>query len=376
MYRLVFIFLSVSFIVQSQKASIKNQQSVVFTSNYIVENQIFSDYLKAYYASTNAPGSLLLVNRQDSIWQGAIGYANYSENKLITPNSPFHIGSISKTFTAVLVLQLVEENKLKLDDKIVNYFPELNSKVNGFGEITIRHLLAHTSGLVDPTNDNFWYKFSIVSNPKKFHNKTTLQLVKKYLLGKKLKFKPGTNYSYSNAGYWLLELLLEKTENTPIAKILEKRICEPLGLTNTSLFVSDESSFTKGYHVGRFLKMKDVTKWDKAEAGSKAPGGINSTASDLNLFFSNLFSNRLLSVTTLEEMKRIQLADCKNNECEYGLGLEVWRFDQLTAFGHNGSLLGAEANILFFEQYKTIIVLFKNSGGGSNKMFIKNLVEK
>ncbi|MEN9303185.1 MAG: hypothetical protein RL264_1614 [Bacteroidota bacterium] len=374
MCRLTLCIIWVLFSCNQAKITSKETFQVNTNDSSVEENNTYSKHLKTYYLSNNAPGCVLLVKKNDTVWRGAVGYANIDKERLINPETKFHIGSISKTFTAVLVLQLVDEKKLKLDDKVEIYLPELKGKIKGLENITIRHLLSHTSGLVDPTNESLKYKLSILFTPKKFYKKSTHQLIKEYVFKKKQKIKAGTQFYYSNAGFWLLELLIEKIESKPISEVLENRITVPLKLKNTYFHFRKDPLFSSGYYSGRLMNLKDVTKWDVAEAGAKAPGGIISNVEDLNIFFSNLFKNNLLSAESKKEMKQIQLTDCKSNDCEYGLGLEIWRFDEIIAFGHNGTLLGAEVNVFFFEKENTLIALFKNSGGGSNKSFIKEIV--
>jgi D-alanyl-D-alanine carboxypeptidase len=88
----------------------------------------------------------------------------------------------------------------------------------------------------------------------------------------------------------------------------------------------------------------------------------------------SLFLGDLINPQLLTEMKRIQLSNCENPECEYGLGLEIWRFGSSIAFGHNGTLIGAESNALYFEKEQVFVVVFKNSGGGSDKRFIEKII--
>lgn len=118
----------------------------------------------------------------------------------------------------------------------------------------------------------------------------------------------------------------------------------------------------------------DVTIFDRAEGDAEADGGLISTAGDLYLFMNGLFNGQLLPAGLLAEMKKKQLASCNSTDCEYGLGLEIWRTRAGLAYGHNGTLLGNEANVLFYPEKKAITVLYKNRGNGSRKGFLENLV--
>jgi D-alanyl-D-alanine carboxypeptidase len=371
--KLLFCLLIFSLKLSFNGFSQQSRINVYSSSDSLIFNELCVGFLKSYHQSSNAVGSLMLVQKKEFIWRGASGFSDLKKKTQFSANTPFHIGSISKTFLAVIVLQLIEEERFNLDDKVLFYLPELGNKIDGFEEITIRQLLSHTSGLIDPPNDTFSYKFNIVFAPKRFKTRSTGFFTKKYLNRSKLKFKPGSQYAYSNAGYWILEMLVEKLLQQKITQVLNERILEPLQLKETTL--STQTKVFKGYHQKRWIPSKWITSWDEAEAGGKMAGGLISTADDLRFFFSQLFDCKLINSNSLTEMKRIQLASCNSVDCEYGLGLELWRFDSFIGYGHNGTLIGAEANVLYFEDSQTLIVLFKNCGGGSDKRFIKDLIK-
>jgi D-alanyl-D-alanine carboxypeptidase len=119
----------------------------------------------------------------------------------------------------------------------------------------------------------------------------------------------------------------------------------------------------------------DVSLWDKAEGDGEADGGLISTAEDLYKFMDGLFGGKLVSIGTLEEMKKIQLPTCNTPYCEYGLGLEIWRTDAGTAYGHNGGLAGIEANVLYYEDNGGVSVLYKNNGNGSDKSWLDQIMK-
>jgi D-alanyl-D-alanine carboxypeptidase len=339
-----------------------------------LRSQDFSNFLKEYYLSTGAGGCLLFIADSNGTWNGSLGWRNISLNERMLPDTRFRVGSITKMFISTLVLQLVQENKIGLDDKIVAYLPELKNKIKQIEQMTIRQLLANTSGMIDPPNQSFVYKAKIVLQPKRFSKKSSLKLLKKYVFHKKSQHKPGTAYHYSNAGYWVLGLLIEKIEKQDLAIVVDQKICQVLGLKNTYLIKQKDKLRSEGYtNIGKKKKL-EVTNWDSSEADGKAAGGIVSSAPDLHLFMKNLFLGNLINPQLLTEMKRIQLSNCANPECEYGLGLEIWRIGSSIAFGHNGTLIGAESNALYFEKEQVFVVVFKNSGGGSDKRFIEKII--
>lgn len=197
-----------------------------------------------------------------------------------------------------------------------------------------------------------------------------------YVYGKDLHFTPGTSYSYSNTNYWLLGKIAERTTNKTLQMLLEEIILVPLGLTSTYIEKRDDRNVTRGYaDLYNNGILMDVTLWDKAEGDGEADGGLISTAEDLYRFMNGLFHGELVTLASLEEMKKIQLSSCNTPYCEYGLGLEVWRTDAGTAYGHNGGLVGIEANVLFYENTGGISVLYKNNGNGSDKSWLDPLMK-
>ncbi|MBX2958193.1 MAG: serine hydrolase [Cyclobacteriaceae bacterium] len=138
----------------------------------------------------------------------------------------------------------------------------------------------------------------------------------------------------------------------------------------------DDKNVARGYVdlYGNGVLM-DVASWDRAEGSGRADGGIISTANDLRKFMKGLFAGQLVSIETLRQMKTIQLTNCNSFECEYGLGLEVWRTAAGTAYGHNGALVGIEVNVLWYEDNGAISVIYKNNGNFSDKSWLDQLVK-
>ncbi len=147
--------------------------------------------LENYKRNTAAPGSIMLIKRDgENLWIGATGSANLEYQTAMRTNHQFRTGSITKVFTAVIVLQLVHEGKLTLDSKLSNYIPSLVKYVDNSSSITIRHLLSHQSGIVDPSNESLGYQSDILNHPQQMAVMTVEEKMKKYVNGKKLKFQP------------------------------------------------------------------------------------------------------------------------------------------------------------------------------------------
>jgi len=341
------------------------------------KNAEYAGELSAYQTETGSPGAIMLVKRQgEPLWIGATGQSNLEHQTAMRTNTPFRTGSITKIFIATAILQLRERGKLTLEDPLTQHLPELAGHIPQAEQITLRQLLSHLSGITDPPNESIRYQLDLVNDPEGFGAQRTEALLEKYVYGKALNFTPGAAYGYSNANYWLLGLIVERLMQKNLQQALDELIFSPLNLAQTWIEKRDDRNVARGYSNfygdGNLL---DVTRWDRAEGDGKAAGGLISTAEDLMIFMTALFGGQLLPLPAVEEMKQIQLSACNSIDCEYGLGLELWRTTAGTAYGHNGSLIGIEANVLYFPENGNTIVLYKNNGNGSNKQLIDRLME-
>jgi D-alanyl-D-alanine carboxypeptidase len=340
------------------------------------EHARYQKALEQYQLTTQSPGSILLVHRaNDPLWIGSSGKSNLEYKAEMRTNTLFRTGSITKMFTAVVILKLSERGDLSLEDRLSIHLPEVNGRIPEADKITIRHLLAHLSGIVDPPNESLRYKADIINDPDRMYHTSIDQLLGTYVYGKALHFFPGTNYSYSNTNYWLLGKIAERITQKSLQQVMSDFIFTPLQMNNTYIDRRDDKDVARGYAdlYGNGIVM-DVSTWDNAEGNGRADGGLISTASDLYTFMHALFKGSLVQPETLGDMKKIQLSSCNSPDCEYGLGLEIWRMDSGLAYGHNGALVGIEANALFYENSDGISVLYRNKGDGSDKRWLNDIM--
>lgn len=341
------------------------------------KNNEYQSELSNYRNTTNSPGAVLLVYLpSEPLWIGSLGKSNLAHNAPMYTNSQFRTGSVTKMLTATVILMLMEKNKLTLEDKLVEHLPQLAGKIPGADKISIRHLLGHLSGIFDPPNESLRYQADLINNPAAMYSMPMEDILEEYVFGKNLHFTPGAGYSYSNTNYWLLGMIAERISHRTIQELMEEMIFIPLQMSNTYIESRDDSKVARGYadlyNNGVLL---DVSLWDRAEGDGGADGGLISTADDLFKFMTGLFNGKLISPTTLKEMKKIQWSSCNTPECEYGLGLEIWRTEAGIAYGHNGGLVGIEANVLYYENSGGISVLYKNNGNGSDKNWLGKLIK-
>jgi D-alanyl-D-alanine carboxypeptidase len=340
-------------------------------------NSMYSTMLNRYYQNTQAPGAIMLVSRLgQSVWIGSRGVYDMDLEIDMTNTTRFRTGSITKVYVAAYILHLIEQRKLNLNDQLSEILPEVAEMIPGSAEITVKQLLSHMSGIVDPSNESSLYTYDLISDPVTFRKLSIYELLDRYVYGNSLHFAPGTQYQYSNTGYWLLQLIAEKTMNNNLPDLLKTTFFDRLNLKNTYLDSRDDEYVSKGYAtVQHNTGLMEVSAYDKADSDGKASGGIVSTAEEISIFMTALFRGKLISPQMLEHMKKSQLPGCETDDCRYGLGLEIWNVNGLTGVGHNGSSVGYETNAVYFDATQTLIVLFKNKGGGSDKSFFYDIAK-
>ena len=283
-----------------------------------------------------APGVVGLVRTGERTWQGASGLGDLRANRPARAGDRFRIGSVTKSFLATVVLQLVGEGRLSLDDNLERWLPGL---VPGGERITVRQLLNHTSGLYNYTDD-------LPEPPRRFRPRELVAIA----TGHKPLFAPGTEFSYSNTNYILAGLLVERVTGQPLADQLERRIFQPLGLDDTELPTTQRA--LAGPHARGYAppdkdwqvsdgpaRLVDVTEMDTSWAW--AAGAMVSTTADLARFYQALLGGQLLPPEQLKQMRTTVDASQVGHGTRYGLGLEVLRPGcGVELWGHGGSLEG------------------------------------
>ncbi|MEV0614585.1 serine hydrolase domain-containing protein [Nonomuraea sp. NPDC050404] len=249
------------------------------------------------------------------------------------------IGSNTKTFTAVTVLQLVGEGKVKLDAPVETYLPGL---LRGQGidgrRITVRHLLQHTSGLPDYTD--FMAKGALPFRHTHFGPNQLLDMA----LRKKAQFAPGAGWAYANTNYIVAGLLIEKVTGHRAGEEITRRTVEKIGLTRTYFPASGDRKIRQphavGYHRDDPKKpLTDVSEFDPSQAWTA--GQMISTPGDLNRFYTALLDGKLLRPAQLKQMRTTVAAPMFGPDARYGLGLKSVKLScGGTAWGHGGSFPG------------------------------------
>lgn len=276
----------------------------------------------------------------------AVGKGNLETGQTPPMDGEVRIGSNTKTFVAVVVMQMVQEGKVGLDEPIETYLPGL---IRGEGidgsKITVRQLLQHTSGLPEYTD-------TIPGDSDIFQIKDRYLQPRDLLdtaLGKPAQFEPGTQWKYINTNYIALGMLVERVSQWPVGEQIDQRIVKKLGLSHTYLPAPGDRSIKgtrpQGYHLSAEGKLEDITEMDPAWAW--AAGAMVSTPSELNTFFQAVFDGRLLTQSSIDEMKNgaVDASSRLGPGTVYGLGL-IGRSLTCggTSWGHGGTIDGYQTN--------------------------------
>jgi D-alanyl-D-alanine carboxypeptidase len=289
-----------------------------------------------------AMGSLIVARDGKVLYTRAIGYSQISatEKKPLTAATRYRIGSITKMFTAAMIFQLVEERKLKLTDTLDKFFLQIPNA----NKITIAHILAHRSGIHDVFEDSNL-------RPSKTTPKIPGELLAIIAKGKP-DFEPDAKFSYSNSGYVLLGILVEKLTGKSYQDALQERITSKIGLKDTYpgtgfTEVSKNESFSYRY----------VRDWEQqSETHSSlllGSGGLISTPKDLVRFIQALFDGKIISKESLEQIKMIRDG--------YGLGISTFTYNGKTFYGHTGGIDNFGAWLAYLPEEKLAIAYTSNA---------------
>jgi len=308
--------------------------------------------INAGYGNFN--GSILVVEQGKVIYKKAFGKADFDKNILNKTDTKFRLASVSKQFTAMLIMQLVAENKLNLNVPVTTYLPEYPAE-NG-GKITIHHLLAHTSGL--PNYTSFPNYRDIMGTPK-----SPGELVRLFS-ELALEFNPGENFSYSNSGYILLGYLIEKVTGKKYEQVLTEKIFDPLNMVNSgydhndALATNMASGFDKklnSYVSASYLDMSVPF----------AAGALYSTVEDLALWDQALYTEKLLPKKYMDQMFKKQTPP---NGPGYGYGWMTGARsvgnsgEKIESVSHGGSINGFNTIIVRIPSDKILITILNNTG--------------
>jgi CubicO group peptidase (beta-lactamase class C family) len=314
-------------------------------------------------------GNVLIAEKGKIVYEKSFGYADVASKKLNSRTSAFHIASITKTFTGTAILQLVEKGKLDLDDPVKKHLKNFP-----YPQITVRHLLSHSSGL-----PSFQALFDSVRNVHPDTLFTNADIIPAYVsLHPPLLYEPLSDYNYNNINFSILGLIVEELSGMPLHNYLKKYILEPAGISETFFpgiifyhYTDQEAKNLSMMYRFRHFYSKELERVDTVPSVSKywynynfeGFGEIISTARDLFKYDQALYSNVLLRESTLKEaFTPTVLKSGKVNDASYGL---CWIIEQDSSFGklvmHGGGVPGLSSFLLRnITKHQTIIILDNN----------------
>ncbi|HWN98872.1 MAG TPA: serine hydrolase domain-containing protein [Blastocatellia bacterium] len=306
------------------------------------------DYIKSEMEKQHIPGLSIAIVRDGKVIRAqGYGLANVELNVPATAQTVFRIGSVSKQFIATGIMLLVEEGKVSLDDKVGKY---LEGTPDTWKEITVRHLLTHTSGLV---------RESPAFNPLKDQNNAEI-IKAAYSLP--LSFATGSKWEYSNLGYFILAEIISKASGQPWPEYMADRVFKPLGMSST-----------------RTISLKEVVPnrasgydWSKPKVENadilialRPSGAFDSTVLDLAKWDAALYSDRILKQSTRKQMWQPLAETTRKNPggrvTSYGFGWFIDKVNGRTVVFHGGSQPGFRADFERFVDDKVTIIILTNS---------------
>lgn len=334
---------------------------LLFTCIYSPGQQ--NRYDSLFISKKGFNGTVLIAENGKPVYQKAFGYREYEKQIPLLTTDIFELASVSKQFTAMIIMMLKEKGKLSYDDSVSRY---LRIPYKG---ITIRHLLTHTGGLPDYQEimDKYWDKTKIAGNDD------CIEYLDKY--APPVHFEPGAKYEYSNTGYLLLASIAEKAGGMDFTDLCRKWIFQKLQMKNTGIRTLAEKKATANFAIGH-MYITERSKYLRADSfpssnytiwlgNRKGPGRISSTAADLLKWDQALYTEKLVKRSTLAEA--FSPMKLKNGSLSlYGFGW-ILKTDSLLGkiVWHNGDNPGYKTIIArYIDKKKTIILLSNNAYPG------------
>lgn len=309
-----------------------------------------ADYMDASTKDGAFTGTVLVAKDGKVLFSKGYGFANAEHSVMNTADTKFRLGSITKQFTAVAVLQLEEQGKLKVTDAMCKY---VENCAESWKQITIHQLLTHTSGLFNFTTDPEYPRTAMLPSPPA----KTLEKIR----DKPLRFDPGTKFEYSNSGYAALAIVVEKASGESYPDYMDKHVFQPAGMKDSGHddFTPVIKNRATGY-VGAGATLRHAPFHDMTiPIGA---GDLYSTANDLLVWDQVLYTDKLLKAPARAKMYTAE----KNN---YAYGWTVPKLFNRQVYTHNGGIFGFTTSIVRFPEERLVaIALSNNSSAATGKI--------
>lgn len=306
------------------------------------KEQRLDEYMNYCYENGLFNGVILVAENSNVIYNKAFGLANFESGDSLQTTSSFYLASVSKQFTAMAIMMLMEQNKLSYRDKLSDYFPDFPDFAD---QVTIEHLLTHTSGVSD--------RFLLDAIKPGLANQDVFKLLIKQ---DSLDFKPGEKFSYCNSGYMLLSLIIEKVSGLPFHEFMQWNIFVPLDMQHSFVYCKEKSGITNraiGYNM-----YGDKDDYNLLTTGS---GGIYSTVEDLFKWDQGLYTEKLVGTVTLQQaFTQYRLND--NSLSPYGFGWAIMEDRLGKAVAHDGGYVGFRSFIERGLNNRYTVIILSNKG--------------
>lgn len=313
------------------------------------------DSLLATRQNADSPGISILVMKNDEvIYNGGKGTADSAAGIPISENTGFYLASVSKPFTALAIMQLVEKKQIGIFDSVLDYIPELPAS---WRPITIDQLLSHRSGIYDIINDGW--------QPSLYEGATNDTLIKYLIQNPALEFTPGSRGDYSNTGYMLLSTIIERKTGMTFPAYMTRNVYGPANMKGS--YVNDENQAIKSGDALNYARLR--TQYGFTSYFKGATAQVSSTNDFLN-FFAALRSQKLVSAAMLDTMT--QSRGSVGPPGNYGYGFQVWG----DYYGHGGQWDGYETDLAVNRRNGVSWAILTNSGsvGRANIEAVKQLI--
>lgn len=366
MKQILFSFLLLTGVINTSCSKTINQPGSIQTASpdLLKARDPLQDSIQAIinkYVNLGIPGIQVAIKRDASFSILNGGYASIETQTPMDPQETDMIFSITKTYTASLLMKQVEAGTIKLDNNIGHYLPNtIADSIVGADIITVRMLLNHTSGIVNFTGlprfigGQFTHPLNQLSPEQK------LELV----YGKQPNFKPGTDFSYSNTNYLLLHMILENTTGKSYADLLQDQIIQPLQLSHTHYDLSKQQLLRlnfPNYYIDADAsgEVENASEWNLVLGNTcLAYGGIAAKAADVIKFYEALVNGKVVSNKSLKAMTTWTQGKT-STQPDYGLGIEYYQFAPGTTaqFGHEGDGIGCTTQIMYIPDTHTYLYI-------------------
>ena len=336
-----------------------------------IDYQKIDSLVQAESVNQHFNGVVLIAEKGKITYEKAVGYREFAQALPLKKTDIFELASVSKQFTAMIIMMLKEKGLLQYDDLVEKY---LNIPYKG---ITIRQLLTHTSGLPDYQEimDQYWDKNKVAGN------NDIIAYLHQY--HPPILFEPGTKYKYSNTGYVLLASIAEKASGRDFIEFANSEIFHKLHMRNTAIRTLSEKAAVKNFAIGH-IYVKEKNQYVRADSfpssnytiwlgNRKGPGRISSTAEDLLKWDQALYTDQLISQQTLAEaFTPMVLKD--GSLSSYGFGWEIISNNPASKIvWHNGDNPGYKTEIMRFLNLQSTLIILSNNYSDRFENIIKQI---